>query len=139
MMHNDYKTRQELFHRLNTDHDDDLNNARVEITEEIVENAIRYFYEKDIGWIYPSKSYMVGICYARWLSEYFGGSPMEYLKDQSLLYNNDPYFLNYELARETYDFILSQIGYWNFDENLGMVSDVKKYFIKEFMLDTDPR
>jgi protochlorophyllide reductase len=69
----DWKIRQELYHRLNTVHDDDLNDKNIEITDNIVIDAVRYFTEKDIGWIYPSKSYMVAICYAKWLSEEFGG------------------------------------------------------------------
>lgn len=138
MMPNDYKVRQELYHRLNAEHGDELSKVSVEITEDVIINAVRYFKEKDLGWIYPSKSYMVGICYARWLSEYFGGSPLEYLQDQTLLYNNDPYFQNYNLDPEAYDQILAEINYWNFDETQGMVADVKSYFIKEFMLDTNP-
>jgi len=137
-MTHDYKIRQDLYHRLNSEHADDLSKVAVEITEDVLTNALRYFNETDVGWIYPSKSYMVGICYSRWLSETFGGSPLEYLKDQSLLYNNDPYFLNYNLDPDTYDQILNAVGFWNFDETKGMVPEVKQYFIKEFMLDTDP-
>lgn len=130
----DWKIRQEIYHRLNTEFDDDLNTKDVEMSDDIVNNAIRYFQEKNIGWIYPAKSYMVGICYARWLSEYFGGNALEYLKDQELLYNNDPFFKNYNLDKETYDKILHEIDQWNFDETGGMVPDVKEYFMKEFMM-----
>jgi len=129
----DWKIRQEIYHRLNKDYDDDLKTKNIEITKNVVENAIRYFKETNIGWIYPSKSYMVGICYARWLSENFGGNPIEYLNDSELLYNNDPYFLPYEKDIKTYNEILNHIG-WNFDEKKGMVPDVKEYFVKEFML-----
>ena len=129
----DYKLRQEIYHRLNTEHDDDLNTKEIIITKNIVQDAIRYFKERDIGWIYPSKSYMVGICYARWLSEEFGGRPLEYLNDPELLYGNDPYFLPYEKSVETYIKILETVG-WNFNESDGMVPDVKQYFIQEFML-----
>jgi hypothetical protein len=129
----DWKVRQEIYHRLNKDYDDDLKTKNIEITKNVVENAIRYFKETNIGWIYPSKSYMVGICYARWLSENFEGNPIEYLNDSELLYNNDPYFLPYEKDIKTYNEILNHIG-WNFDEKKGMVPDVKEYFVKEFML-----
>lgn len=129
----EWKLRQEIYHRLNTKHDDDLNDKKIIITKDIVENALRYFNEKDVGWIYPSKSYMVAICYARWLSEEFDKNPLDYLNDFNLLYNNDPYFLPYEKDIETYTKILNSIG-WNFDETKGMVPDVKEYFVKEFML-----
>lgn len=129
----DWKLRQEIYHRLNRKHSDDLKTKEITITKNVVEDAIRYFIEKDIGWIYPSKSYMVGICYAKWLSENFGGRPLEYLNDNNLLYGNDPYFLPYEKDVKTYMKILENIG-WDFDETLGMVPDVKEYFKQEFML-----
>jgi hypothetical protein len=129
----EWKVRQEIYHRLNNVFDDDLNTKNVEITDNVVENALRYFYERDIGWIYPSKSYMVAICYSRWLAEHFGGRPVEYLDDEDLLFGNDPYFCEYSRDPKTYHLILNQIG-WDFDETKGMVPDVKEYFIKEFMI-----
>jgi hypothetical protein len=130
----EWKVRQEIYHRLNKTFDDDLNTKQIEMSDDIVSDAVRYFNERDIGWIYPAKSYMVGICYARWLSEYFGGEPLDYLKEQSLLFDNDPYFKNYDLEKQTYDEILSIIGEWNFSELDGMVPDVKSYFMEEFMV-----
>jgi hypothetical protein len=131
----DWKIRQELYHRLNTVHDDDLNDKNIEITDNIVTDAVRYFTEKDIGWIYPSKSYMVAICYAKWLSEEFGGNPIDYLNDIDLLFGNDPYFVIYDEDNVTYNQILGCIGGWQFDQTIGYVPDVKKYFIEEFMID----
>lgn len=129
----EWKVRQEIYHRLNYVFDDDLNTKNVEITDNVVENALRYFHERDIGWIYPSKSYMVAICYSRWLAEHFGGRAIEYLDDEDLLFGNDPYFCEYSRDPRTYHMILNQIG-WDFDETKGMVPDVKEYFIKEFMI-----
>lgn len=131
----DWKIRQELYHRLNQVHDDDLNDKDIVITDNIVTDAVRYFTEKDIGWIYPSKSYMVAICYARWLSEEFGGNPIDYLNDIDLLFGNDPYFVTYDEDPIIYDQILGYIGGWQFNENTGYVADVKKYFVEEFMID----
>jgi hypothetical protein len=129
----DWKIRQEIYHRLTTEYDDDLKTKDVTISENIVNDAIRYFYDKDIGWIYPSKSYMVAICYARWLEYYFGGDAYDYLNDPELLYGNDPYFLEYSRDPKTYHEILETVT-WEFDENSGMVSDVKEYFLKEFLI-----
>lgn len=131
----DWKIRQELYHRLNTVHDDDLNDKHVVITDNIVTDAVRYFTEKDIGWIYPSKSYMVAICYAKWLSEEFGGNPIDYLNDEDLLFGNDLYFVTYNKDSVTYDEILNCIGGWSFNEFIGYVCDVRQYFEKEFMID----
>lgn len=134
MKNNDWKIRQEIFHRLQTEHDDDLNTKNIIISDNTVNDAIKYFNERDIGWIYPAKSYMVGLCYARWLAKEFGGRPLEYLEDPDLLYGNDPYFVTYSLDPKTYIQILDQIGGWDFNESLGMVPDVRKYFEEEFML-----
>lgn len=134
----EWKIRQEIYHRLNTEFVDDLNQFDIEITSNLVKDALRYFKEKDIGWIYPSKSYMVGICYSKWLSEYFGGDPLDYLNDSDLLYGNDPYFVTYETDKETYDEILSKIDSWNFNQKQGMVPDVKEYFMEEFMILENP-
>jgi hypothetical protein len=111
-----------------------LNSQDIEITDNVILNAVRYFKERDIGWIYPSKSYMVGICYAKWLSEEFGGEPMEYLNDESILYHNDPYFVTYNEDKQTYDEIMKKIDGWDFKTE-GMVSDVREYFDKEFMIE----
>ena len=77
---------------------------------------------------------MVAICYARWLSEEFGGNPIDYLNDIDLLFGNDPYFVTYNEDIMTYNEILDYIGGWQFNETTGFVPDVKKYFIEEFMI-----
>lgn len=130
----DWKIRQELYHRLNQVHDDDLNNKNIVITDNIVTDAVRYFKENDLGWIYPSKSYMVAICYAKWLSEEFGGNPTDYLNDEDLLFGNDPYFIPYHRDTITYNQILGYIGGWQFNETKGFVPEVKAYFNQEFMV-----
>lgn len=130
----EWKVRQTVYHRLNTNHSDDLNTKDVIMSPDIVPNAIRYFTERDIGWIYPAKSYMVGICYARWVARYFGGDPVDYLNDPDLLYANDPYFQIYKDADAVYDAILLAIGGWEFNEENGMVPDVYGYFVEEFMI-----
>lgn len=129
----DWKVRQEIYHRVNQEHADDLNQFEIEITEDVVKHAIDYFKTKGKGWVYPSKSYMVGICYARWLSEEFGGDPLDYLDDPDLLYGNDPYFVEYSRDPRTYHEILNEVG-WAFNEMGGMCPDVKEYFKEEFMI-----
>jgi hypothetical protein len=133
----EWKIRQEIYHRMNNSYSDDLSNFVIEFTDNVVTDAIRYFNEKNIGWVYPSKSYMVGICYAKWLSEHFGGAPEDYLEDPDLLYGNDPYFVEYSKDPKTYHDILNQINGWDFDQSLGLVPDVKKYFIEEFMIENE--
>lgn len=130
----EWKIRQEIYHRLTDSFDDDLNTKDIVISDDIVNNAVRYFREKDLGWIYPSKSYMVGICYAKWLAKEFGGRSLEYLDDQDLLYGNDPYFVKYSNDPKTYIQILENINGWDFNDSLGMVPDVYQYFLEEFQI-----
>jgi hypothetical protein len=133
-MQSDWKIKQEIYHRLNNQHDDDLSLHPVEMSEDIVGSAVRYFSENTQGWVYPAKSYVVAICYARWLSEQYGGGGFEYLEDPDLLYGNDPYFVTYSTDPLTYHNILNNIGSWSFDETIGIIPDVRKYFEEEFML-----
>lgn len=129
----EWKIKQEIYHRLNTEFTDDASNFDIEISEDIIDNAVRYFKTTDIGWIWPAKSYMVGICYAKWLSEIYGGDPIiDYLEDPELLYGNDPYFVSYSTDPATYHKILDQIGGWEFDNSQGVVSQVRHYFDLEF-------
>lgn len=129
----EWKIRQEIFHRLNIDHDDDLSLHNVEVRDEIVENAIKYFTTTELGWVYPAKSYVVAICYARWLNQHFGEDFYESLNDPELLHGNDPYYVPYEQDKDTYNMILNAVGF-NFNEDIGIIPDVKMYFLKEFDL-----
>lgn len=130
----EWRVRQEIYHRLkNGEYDDDLNKCEIKLTENVVEEAIDYFYTKNKGWVYPAKSYMVGICYSKWLSEKFGGSPFEILDNPNLLYCNDPFFKPYSEDKETYDKILEKVT-WDFDKQKGMCPDVWCYFMDEFLI-----
>jgi len=124
---------------LNTTLTDDLNQRDIPIKQvtgdEVVKYAIKYFTE-DPGWVYPSKSFVVGICYAKWLSKEFAENFWQVLDDPELLYNNDPFFLPYnysKLTKETYDQIIKAVGF-GFDETTGVIPDIKKYFDDEVLL-----
>jgi hypothetical protein len=101
-------------------------------TDNVIDNAIKYFYDKNMPFVYPSKSYVVAICYAYWLSKDFNENFYELLNDKNLLYGNDPYFKTYKQDINTYDNVLNKIMPLN--ENLGIVSDIKEYYKKEFLI-----
>jgi hypothetical protein len=126
-----WKIQQAIYHKLNQWHDDDLSLHDIELDPEIVETAIKYFTTTDLGWVYPAKSYVVGICYAKWLNQYFAEDFYTALNDKELLFGNDPYFVPYEEDKDTYNAILNAVGF-DFDESIGIVPDVKEYFIEEF-------
>jgi len=128
----EWKVRQALYHKLNNDYTDDLKKIKIEFSKNIIENAIQYFYDKNMGFIYPSKSYVVAICYAHWLSKDFGEDFIELLNDKNLLYGNDPYFKTYDEDTYTYDEILKKIT--PFDENKGIIPDIKNYYKVEFFI-----
>jgi len=130
----DWKVKQEIFHRLNNKYEDDLNDKYIELSIDIVENAVKYFTTTELGWVYPAKSYVVGICYAKWISELYSENFYELLNDEDLLYGNDPYFIPYNQNKKDYDAIIKIVGL-NFDENIGIIPDIKEYFIKEFNYD----
>jgi hypothetical protein len=130
----DWKVKQEIFHRLNNKYEDDLNDKYIELSIDIVENAVKYFTTTELGWVYPAKSYVVGICYAKWISELYSENFYEILNDEDLLYGNDPYFIPYNQNKKDYDAIIKIVGL-NFDENIGIIPDIKEYFIKEFNYD----
>ena len=117
---------------METNHTDDLNKIPVEFSDNVIDNAIRYFYDKDMPFVYPSKSYVVAICYAYWLSKDFNENFYELLNDKNLLYGNDPYFKTYNQDINTYDSILKKIMPLN--EKLGIVLDIKEYYRKEFLI-----
>jgi hypothetical protein len=131
-MEKEWKIRQALYHKLNSDYTDDLKKVKIEINKNIVENAVRYFFNEDIPFIYPSKSYVVAICYAYWLSKDFGEDFYELLDDNNLLYGNDPYFKTYSEDTKTYDEILKKV--MPLDENKGIVPDIKNYYMAEFFI-----
>jgi hypothetical protein len=131
-----WKIQQEIYHKLNQYHDDDLSLHNIEITDNIIRDAIKYFTTTELGWVYPAKSYVVGICYAKWLKQYFAEDFYEVLNDSNLLFGNDPYFVPYEKDKITYDTILKNVSF-DFDETLGIVPDIKKYFIEEFLIDDE--
>jgi len=131
-MTQEWKTRQKIYHKLNRDHADDLGKVDIVYDESnIVRDAVRYFNEVNVGWIYPAKSYAVAICYANWLSQDFKEPFFDLLDDKDLLFGNDPYFKRYSEAKQTYIDILNKI---NLDDEFGMVPDIKYWYKLEFIL-----
>ena len=127
----EWKVRQEVYHRLNEEHGDDLNCVEIEIVDDVVASAIRYFTETEVGWLYPSKSYVVAILYAKWLHEEFSEDFITALDDPNLLYGNDPYFVTYSQDKENYIKIIAALPN---SMDGGMIPDIRNYFEKEFML-----
>ena len=127
-MMKDWKARQAAFHAVTEDFKDDLNDVDVVISDDIVADAVMHFEEKVDEWIYPAKSYVVAICYAKWLEQDFNEDFYEVLDDPDLLYGNDPYFVPYSDDEGTYNAILEEIY---FDENAGMVPDIHEYYKEE--------
>ena len=129
-MMKDWKARQMAFHATSGDFRDDLNEVDIVISEDIVGDAVMHFEEKVDEWIYPSKSYVVAICYAKWLEQDFDEDFYEVLDDPDLLFGNDPYFVPYSDDEGTYKAILEEI---HFDEHAGMVPDIYEYYKEEML------
>jgi hypothetical protein len=130
---NEWKVRQALYHHIQTDYTDDMSKFNIEISDDILTNALRYFNDDTIGFVYPAKSYVVAICYARWLNEMYGIDVYQLMDDPDLLFGNDPYFIPYSQAKSTYDAIIDVVTL-KFDETIGVIPDVKMYFDAEMLL-----
>lgn len=128
----EWKIRQEIYRRLNTNLRDDLTDVDIEWRpDDIVQDAIRHFNERVDEWIYPAKSYFVAICYAKWISEDFEEEFYDVLDDPDLL-PGDPHFVPYSEAIQEYDEILMNC-HWDEDDQ-GMVPDVREYYEEEIQL-----
>jgi GR25 family glycosyltransferase involved in LPS biosynthesis len=131
----EWKVRQEMYHRLNHEFEDDLNKVEIVISKNIKEDAARHFFEYVNEWIYPSKSYAVAFCYAYWISQDFGDDFWELLKDPMLLAGNDPYYKTIDEDPEVYDYLFDVVD-WPIQMQ-GMVPDIYKYYREEMMLDEE--
>jgi hypothetical protein len=124
----EWKIKQEIYHRLNHEYRDDLNKVDIVMSNDYGD-ILRHFHEKVDQWIYPAKSYFVAVCYASWIAEDYGEDLIELLKDPMLLAGNDPYFKPYDEDPDTYDKILMDIELPL--KMIGMVPDVKEYYDEE--------
>lgn len=128
----EWKIKQQIYHKLRRNHPDDLKWVTIEESDDIVNNAIRYFNEKDVGWIYPAKSYMVAICYAFWIMEDYNENFYDVLDDPELL-PLDKHFVPYKEDSDTYNSIIGVVCANNGGklEMKGMVPDVRGYYDAE--------
>lgn len=128
----EWKIRQQYYHMLHQGkYDDDLNEVEIVMTDNVVEDAVRHFNEYIDRWIYPSKSFVVAICYATWISEDFDENFIDVLNDPELLMCNDPYFVPYSTDPTTYTAILDAIG--GDVKMAGMVPDIRRYYESEIL------
>jgi hypothetical protein len=132
-MMKDWKARQAAFHHANKKHKDDLKDEDILYSEDIVDDVLMHFAQYVPDWIYPAKSYVVAICYAKWLEQDFGEDFYEVLDDPELLFGNDPYFVPYSEDENIYDAILKEL---DFNEDLGMVPDIYEYYREEMFFGT---
>lgn len=124
----DWKASQMAFHTANKNYKDDLTDEQIVISDDIVEDALMHFDRYVEDWVYPAKSYVVAICYAKWLERDFGEDFYDVLDDEELLFGNDPYFVPYSEDEQVYDAIISEL---DFQEDLGMVPDIYEYYREE--------
>ncbi|RLA63445.1 MAG: hypothetical protein DRQ88_12415 [Epsilonproteobacteria bacterium] len=133
----EWKTRQELYHRMFTDHSDVFTQFEIELNydkDTIIKRALEYPTVQSELLYYPAKSYAVGIIFAHKISEKFNEDFYETLNDPDLLYKNDPYFVPYQSDKSTYDRIISEFPLSSLDQ-LSTPNLVKtlEYFEKEFL------
>ena len=125
----EWKIKQEIYHRLNTEHTDDLNEVDIVITTNVKEDALRHFVEYVDEWIYPAKSYAVAYCYAHWIRIDYNENFWNLQNDPMLLAGNDPYYKTLDESREIYEYLYDNIE-WPIPMT-GMVPDIKEYYNAE--------
>lgn len=125
----EWKIKQEIYHRLNKNFDDDLNKVDITISKNIKQDALNYFIKDVKEWIYPSKSYVVAFCYAYWISVDYNENMKDLLNDELLLAGNDPYYKIYNDDKETYDYLFEKIQFPIAMK--GIIPDIRKYYDEE--------
>lgn len=78
----------------------------------------------------PAKSYCVALVYAAELTKDYGGSMIDYLSDQQLLFN-DLHFVPYTQDQNTYDYFM-QHTHWI---QSPMADKIREYYRKEIHLE----
>lgn len=136
-----WKVRSKLYHKLFTEHSDDL--RKETIVEEydkdsIVKRAVEYPVVQTATLYYPGKSYAVAIIFAYLLEKEFGEDFYKVLDDPDLLHGNDPYHVRYSEDKVTYDKIIEKFPFYVFDkQSKGSINFWKTYdyFYIEMLLD----
>lgn len=106
-----WKVNQEIYHKLTASFSDDASQFTTIESPDIVTSALWYFGRPDPNLaIYPAKSYVVALVFARLLELHFEESFYDVLNDPELLYGSDPHFVPYGDDKETYDAILTFLG-----------------------------
>jgi len=120
-----------LYNQLVTDHTDAFSKMPHIVSEELVDNALRYFESKTFPLIYPAKAYSVAIIYATLIEKVYGFPVRESLDDPDLFLGQDPYFKRYSEDPDTYEQILTKLeGMANWIES-GWSPQTVEYFYAE--------
>ncbi len=131
----DWQVRQEMYHRLSGEFDDDLSNFDIKIRPDtIAEDCVDYINKPSeiTGWMYPAKSYIVALVYASNIAKDFNEDVYELLRDPELLHGNDPYYVTYDEGKVIYDYLINMFGLPL--PITGVVPDITEYYREEFML-----
>ena len=105
----EWKIYQSIYNSLVTDHTDGSEKHDTEMSDEIVENALRFVTSAETHSTYPAKSYIVAIVYATLLAKEYGESFYEVLDDPELLNGQDRFFVPYSQDPGSYDAIIARL------------------------------
>ncbi len=136
---NDWKVRQKLWHQMHEGgFDDDTSTMEFvlkteQTTEELISDIMLHFTTNPEVLLYPAKSYVVGLVYAKLLEIYFDEDFYAVLDDEMLLYGNDKYFVPYSSAKGVYDTVIEKLA-GDIPLEGGQCPCIKQYFIEEFMV-----
>lgn len=127
----EWKTWQQIYNSLVTDHSDAGFKHKRVMEVEKVENALFYIREQADYGIYPAKSYMVAIIYATMLEKVYGEDFYEVLNDPDLLFGQDDFFEPYDQDPVTYDAIIERLKEYPNWLEMGWAPKTVEYFYLE--------
>ncbi len=103
----------------------------------IVADAVTYLTDGTSYLRFPGAARAVAIAVADIIARNFREDFYEVLNDPNLMHNNDPYFLRYEEAKETYDAILKMIPRDKINWNCERMKISERLILQEYMLDEE--
>lgn len=103
-------------------------------SEDIIVQAVVYFFHKKSKCIQPFKSVYSTIIYARCMERYFNINFYEALSDPELMYD-DNWYMGYIDYPTMYDKIIEQVpDIWKYKES---ISESVRYFKREFLVEEE--
>lgn len=138
----EYKRRQAQFHRLNGPNKQFNGSGVIHLDTPpnvLIAHIIDYFTIPISELIYPAKSYVDAIIYAKMIEQHFDVHFYEALNDPTLRGNHDvdPFFVPYNRAKNIYDPVIEYLKDAGYRSDLPQIKRTTDHFLREFYLNDE--